>query len=256
MNDVSIPTYNIVHDGNDDLYIADSMNFVILKRDMAKDTTSVFAGSVGVCDYSGDGSVVSSGSARFNNPLGLAFNKHTNALIIADNGNSRIRSIDLATGLVSTIAGTGAVGYSGDGSLATLASFSNPVSVTVDVQANVYISDRNNSVIRVIDSVSGIITTFAGTGVAGYNGDDLRSTTAQLNHPYGIATGKTIQSFYVADTGNNKIRFTIAVICLHNFPQVQHQLHTQLEKSQLLLQLNNILYTILSHIPHNYQLLM
>jgi hypothetical protein len=131
---------------------------------------SVFAGTFGSCGFPGDGL---SSSIKFRTPWGLKYNFYTNSLLIVDNGNSRVRSINLTSNIITTIIGNGVSGFSGNGGLGVSASISNPDSVTVSVDGSIYLSDKNNSVIRQLDT-AGYITIFAGTGTgSGYNGDNI-----------------------------------------------------------------------------------
>jgi hypothetical protein len=110
----------------------------------------------------------------------------------------------LAAQTISTIAGTGSAGYSGDGGTATSAQLNGPFGIAVDNSGNVYIADRNNNRLRKIDA-AGTITTIAGTGTAGYNGDGGLATAAQLNALCGIAVDAA-GNIYIADKGNSRIR--------------------------------------------------
>ncbi|MCA1683772.1 MAG: DUF11 domain-containing protein, partial [Actinobacteria bacterium] len=137
-----------------------------------------------------------------NYPVGIDVDARGN-LYIADSANNRIRMIN-RRGIITTVAGTGDYGYSGDGGPATSAAISQPQSVFVDPVGNLYIADWGNNVIRKVDP-SGIITTVAGTGVEGYNGDGIPATTAQLHHPSDMAVD-AYGNLYIADTFNNRIR--------------------------------------------------
>ena len=106
--------------------------------------------------------------------------------------------------IITTIAGTGTAGSSGDGGAATSAQLGYPYGVSVDISGNVYIADRNNNKIRMVTK-TGIITTIAGTGTAGSYGDGGAATSAQLNWPYGVSVGMS-GNVYITDTYNNKIR--------------------------------------------------
>jgi sugar lactone lactonase YvrE len=183
-------------DGN--IYIADPGNYRIRKVDSSGNITT-FAGN-GTPGYSGDGE--SATSAQLNNPNGIAVDSLGN-IYIADQYNYRIRKVD-SDGKITTIAGNGTPGYSGDGGPATSAQLYNPSGVAVDSDGNIYIADNNNYRVRKVDS-SGKITTFAGTGTAGYSGDGGPATLAQLNWPYGVAVD-SVGNIYIADRSNNRIR--------------------------------------------------
>jgi sugar lactone lactonase YvrE len=125
-------------------------------------------------------------------------------LFVVETGNHRIRRVDAATGVVTTIAGNGSQGFSGDGGPATSAQFFLPRSVAVDGIGNLYIADTDNERIRKVDT-SGIITTIAGNGTSGFNPLDTVAITAQLNIPYAVAVDG-LGNVYIADTGNSAIR--------------------------------------------------
>jgi sugar lactone lactonase YvrE len=110
-----------------------------------------------------------------------------NRILVADTKNHAIRRID-TNGVITTIAGTGATpGYSGDGGPATAAQLRRPESLAVDATGNVFIADTDNDVIRRVDAATGIITTVAGTGVKGFDGDGGAATTAAIHRPFGLA---------------------------------------------------------------------
>jgi len=163
------------------------------------DTITTVAGT-GVAGFSGDTGQAT--AARVNNPFGVAADSAGN-LYIADTANHRIRRVDTA-GVITTLAGTGVAGFSGDTGQATAAQISAPYDVAVDSAGNVYIADVGNNRIRKVDP-SGVITTFAGTGVAGFSGDTGQATAAQLNAPTGV-TADSAGNVYIADFGNNRIR--------------------------------------------------
>ena len=128
----------------------------------------------------------------------------SNDLYIVDDAAHIIRSINLTTGLISAVAGTGVPGFSGEGGLATLARISSPQAIVVDSNATLYFTDRDNQRVRRI--VSGTISTLAGTGVAEYNGDSISSIRASLNNPTALAIDSANQGLYVGDLNNNRIR--------------------------------------------------
>ena len=138
-------------------------------------------------------------------PGGIDFDVNGN-LYIADHGNNRIRLVK--NGIISTIAGTGVAGYNGDGLTATSARLNSPINVAFDNNLDcLYIADNSNNRIRLVKAYGAyIISTFAGTGVAGYNGDGGSATSALLDHPSGIVFDSN-SNLYIADSGNYRIRF-------------------------------------------------
>ncbi|MGZ3865132.1 MAG: NHL domain-containing protein [Bacteroidia bacterium] len=154
----------------------------------------------GVAGYSGNGG--SSTSAQLNWPLGIATDMAGN-LYIADSENHVIRKVD-NSGIITTVAGTGIKGYSGDGSAATLAQLYFPAGVTVDAIGNIYIADDSNNVVRKINT-GGIITTVAGNGTQGYSGDGGGATSSQLYGPVSVAVNKSGE-IYIADIWNDVVR--------------------------------------------------
>jgi hypothetical protein len=160
---------------------------------------STFAG-LGVLGYSGDGAEAT--AAELNGPAGICFDANGN-LYIADIGNNRIRKVT-KSGIISTVAGNGIYGYSGDGGAATAAEFSDPTGVAADKRGNIFITDVFNNRIRKIDT-SGIITTVAGSAVRGFAGDGDAATAAELYYPTGIAIDNS-GNIYFADGDNNRVR--------------------------------------------------
>ena len=168
-------------------------------RVTANDTLHIVAGT-GISGYSGDGS--SATSAQLNGPSGLALDVLGN-LYIADEHNSRIRKVT-SSGIISTVAGTGISGYSGDGGPAVAAQLDGPDSVALDASGNLYIADRNNNRIRKV-SPNGIIRTVAGTRARGFSGDSSPATSAQLDEPNSVTLDAS-GNLYIADRNNNRIR--------------------------------------------------
>ena len=162
---------------------------------------STVAGRYLVRGYSGDGGPAT--QATLNEPYGVTVDAAGN-IYIADTVNQVVRKVTRATGVISTVAGTGAKGYGGDGGPARSAQLNDPLGVAVDGSGNLYISDQLNNRIRKVDT-AGIITTVAGTGVPGSVGDGGSATAAQLCHPYGLSFDRS-GNLYVADAGNHKIR--------------------------------------------------
>jgi uncharacterized protein (TIGR03437 family) len=180
------------------IYIADMENFRV-RRVTTGGIISTIAGT-GVSGYSGDGGPAT--AAMFSDVTGLAMDAIGN-LYVADKSNRRIRKVT-ATGIVSTVAGTGVQGFSGDGGAATLATLNTPTSVIVDPAGNLYFADSGNQRIRRIDT-NGTITTIAGNGVAGFFGDGGLATFASMNIPLGLARDQS-GNLYFADGNNNRIR--------------------------------------------------
>jgi len=126
-------------------------------------------------------------------------------LYIADTMNHRVRKVDAATGIITTLAGTGQHRCSGDGGPAALASLNEPSALVVDHERGaLYIADQSNNRVRKVDLASGIITTLAGTGQASYTGDGVPAAEASLAGPSGLALGP--DTLYIADTFNGRIR--------------------------------------------------
>ncbi|MDF3140942.1 MULTISPECIES: NHL repeat-containing protein [unclassified Streptomyces] len=160
---------------------------------------STIAG-LGSAGYSGDsGPAV---DAELNTPAGPAVDASGN-VYIADSNNHRVRKIS-PDGIITTVAGNGSAGYSGDVGPATAAQLNTPVSVTVDADGNLYIAERYNHRIRKV-SLDGIITTVAGNGSAGYSGDAGPATAAQLNEPVSVAVDRT-GALYMCDGANHRTR--------------------------------------------------
>ena len=142
--------------------------------------------------------------AALNAPYHLAVSP-SGELYITDSLNHRVRRVDPGTGLISTVAGTGESGYSGDGGPATAARLRSPQGVAVDAAGNVLISEYGNGVIRRVDRGSGTITTIAGTGASGFGGDGGPATQARFNGPSGMAFTPS-GDLLVADTVNRRVR--------------------------------------------------
>lgn len=162
---------------------------------------SVFAGN-GSAGSLGDGGAAT--SARLNQPRGLFVDASGN-LFIADTNNHKIRKVNGASGIITTIAGTGIAGDIGDAGAATSARLNTPRDVFGDTSGNIFIADTGNHRIRKVDGVSGIITTIAGKNSEGYDGDDKVATSAKLWYPNGIFVDSS-GNFYIADTDNHRIR--------------------------------------------------
>jgi hypothetical protein len=191
----------IAIDTGNDIFILDYANNVIRKIEAKTGTITTFAGSTQSGGFSGDGGLAT--NAKFYVPLDIALDKAGN-LYIADFLNYRVRKINRSTGIISTIAGNGSGQYNGDNISATLAGMQ-PISVAVDSNNILYISDFNNYRIRKVNQQTGLITTIAGTGVQGENGDNGNANAAQLNSVVSLKLDK-LQNIYLTDQQSNVIR--------------------------------------------------
>jgi trimeric autotransporter adhesin len=190
-------------DSAGNLYIADAGNQRIRMVSTGTGLIATIAGN-GTGGFSGDGGPAT--GAELNDPQGVTVDSAGN-LYIADIVNNRIRIVSAATGTITTIAGNGTAGFSGDGGPATSAELNNPDGVTLDSAGNLYIADSANERIRVVSS--GTITTVAGNGTGGSTGDNGAATSAELNNPNSVAVDGA-GDLYIADTLNNRIRMVTA----------------------------------------------
>src|SRR5579864_7584538 len=147
---------------------------------MAIISTAVGTGEKG---FRGDGGPAE--KALLNGPFDVVFDRAGN-LYFSDTFNNRIRRVDGASGVITTVAGNGEKGYSGDGGPATRAALNEPYGVVVDRAGNLYIADRLNRRVRRIDAATGTITTVAGNGEAAYSGDGGPAHRAGLAEPNGL----------------------------------------------------------------------
>ncbi|NDC42774.1 MAG: T9SS C-terminal target domain-containing protein, partial [Chitinophagia bacterium] len=150
----------------------------------------------------GDGGLAA--DATLTNPMGVAVDRAGNTYI-ADMGANCVRRIDRVTGIITRYAGTGVPGAAGDGSLAVSAQLNGPVGIAFDKGGNLYISDSRNNTIRRVDSVTGIITLYAGNGTAAFSGDNGPANIASLNAPMYIGFDKS-NNLFIADMNNNRVR--------------------------------------------------
>ncbi|MCK5524065.1 MAG: hypothetical protein KAI83_13120 [Thiomargarita sp.] len=191
----------LIKDADGNLYIADFFNHRIRKIDTNNNNTVSTIAGTGTAGYSGDGGPAI--YAELNYPGGITLD-NTGNLYIGDYYNHRIRKIDI-DGTITTVAGNGIPGHSGDGELATEAQLNVPTDVVFDSVGNMYITDHRNHIIRKVDT-NGIITTVAGIpGNGGYNGDNIPADEAKFNLPLGIRIDSE-DNLYIADYGNHRIR--------------------------------------------------
>jgi hypothetical protein len=142
-------------------------------------------------------------SAQLNNATGVKVDASGN-VYIADQACATVTKITASTGVITTIAGNGTNGYSGDGGAATSAKLNNPSDVAIDSAGNIYIADYSNNRVRKVNT-SGVISTYAGTGGWGYAGDGGQATSAELANPSGLALDSS-GNLYIADFENKRIR--------------------------------------------------
>lgn len=193
--------HNLALDAAGNLYFPDYNNSRIRKITISTGLISTIAGT-GTAGYNSDGILAT--SALINQPTSLTFDNNGD-LYFTDRGNQRVRKITTATGIITTVAGTGTGGYNTDGIAATAAQLNGPNEVAFDAAGNLFISDWFNHRVRKVDKVTGIITTITGTGVAGYNGEGIPATTAQINGPCGIIFDNA-GNIYIAEYPGCRIR--------------------------------------------------
>jgi sugar lactone lactonase YvrE len=252
--------YGMAVDVSGALYIADRLNAVVRRIDPTSGVVTALAGT-GEKGFSGDGGPAE--RARLVEPNGLAFSRDFARLYIADVSDNRVRMVDMASGNISTFAGTGAPNHAGDGGLATAADvfgaravgvrptdgavyvmerqgscvrlvepvtalistvsstgetgyggdggpvrgavYDRPKEMAVDGDGDVLVVDTENHAIRLIDWAEDKVTTIAGNGRGGFNGDGIPATEATLGRPHGVAIGPD-GAIYIGDTENHRIR--------------------------------------------------
>ena len=183
-----------------DLYIADQANNRIRKVTTSTGIITTIAGS-GAAGYTGDGGLAL--TATLNSPTGV-FVDATGNIFIADFGNNVIRKV--SGGIITTVAGTGAAGFSGDGGLATAATLNNPFGIWVEASGNIIFTDQGNVRVRKVDGATGIITTIAGTGTPGFCCDGSPATAATFSHPSGICEDPSGVIYFCTQGGNARVR--------------------------------------------------
>lgn len=194
---------------NGDWYVLDQRNQRVRRISASTGMIETVVGT-GMAGYGGDGGPPTQAMLRFEaggnpGPSGAVVFGPDGILYISDTLNHRIRRVDFGANVITTIAGTGERGYNGDGILATDAQINYPKDLEVGPDGRLYFADDRNHRVRAIDLTTGIITTVAGTGERGYNGDGIPALEAQLNRPMGVefdAAG----DLYIADMENHRIR--------------------------------------------------
>ncbi len=188
-------------DREGNLYIVEQSSRRIRRVDARTGQITTVAGS-GRTGFSGDGGPAT--EAAFEVPFDVVVDRRGH-LFIADTGNHRIRRVDGKSGVISTYAGNGKSQFSGDGGPAISAGLSDPFAVALDRSGNLYIADRGNHRIRRVSARSRIITTVAGNGQRGFEGDGGPATKASLSDPFDVALDRR-GNLYIADTGNQRVR--------------------------------------------------
>jgi hypothetical protein len=198
---------SVAVDASGNVYIADQYNCVIREVNATTNTISTIAGIAGACSYGGDGGKGTLANLYY--PAGVAVDSLGN-LYIADYDNCRVRKVILSTDIISTYAGNGTCGYSGDTGLATAAELYVPEGVAVDSAGNLYIADTNNYVIREVTKSTGKINTIAGNHTDGFSGDGGAATSAEMNAVYQLAVNSAGTVVTFADYNNQRVRqFTV-----------------------------------------------
>jgi len=202
-----------VVDSNGNIYFTDSQDNRIRRIDATTKIITTVAGNgpdgnapVGCPgSYTGDGGPAV--DATLGCPLGLDIDSNGN-LYVSDTYNNRIRKIDATTQIITTVAGNGAQGFSGDNGLATSAMLNIPNRVSVNAAGNFFISDTGNERIRRVEGTTGIITTFAGNGSFGFSGDGGPALSASFATPTGVVVDN-LGDMYVGDLYNDRIRLVL-----------------------------------------------
>jgi hypothetical protein len=189
--------HDVAVDGSGTVYIADAANSRI--RRVTPDGIIRTVAGTGVAGFNGDR--IQATAARLNRPKALVI--AGSVLWFSDGDNHRIRRVDLSSGIITTVAGTGVAGFAGDGGPATRARIRAPRAIERDRQGNLFFADSQNNRIRRI-GIDGLIRTVAGNGVAGFGGDGGPATRAKLNTPRGLTVVDGI--LYIADSDNSRVR--------------------------------------------------
>lgn len=187
-------------DGAGNFYYTDSGNDLIDKVD-GNGNLTIVAGT-GSPGFSPNGTPAT--SALISEPSAILVDGAGN-IFFTEIGNSTVREVVQSTGLIQTVAGTGAQGYAGDGAAASSAVLNQPEGLAIDASGNLYVADTQNNVIRKIDATTGIINTIAGNLNAGFAGDGQLATAGQFNEPWGLFAAAD-GSLYIADYMNNRVR--------------------------------------------------
>ncbi len=204
--------YGLAVDTAGSIYVVDAISNTV--RIISKTgTIDRFAGN-DTAGYSGDGGFAS--EARLDSPYAIALDHKGNAYI-SDMLNNVVRKVD-AMGIISTYAGNGMQGYTGDGGPAISASLNRPAGLTVDADGNVYIADADNDVIRKVDTFGNILTVI-GNGTPGFGGDLGPVLGCNLHTPFGVAADG-VGDIYIADANNQRIRKTYTPVSVNETSKI------------------------------------
>jgi hypothetical protein len=193
---------DIVLDGQGHVFIADVRDHRVRVVDLATGLITTFAGT-GDADSGGDGGPAS--RAALLGPRALAFGPSGDLYICLRNDH-KVRKVDMRTGIIRTVAGTGERGYTGDHGPALQATFNGPKEIAIDRHDNIVLVDTENHCIRRIEAASGLVTPVAGTGQAGGSGDGGPATAATLKRPHGACVDEA-GNIFIGDSENHRVRF-------------------------------------------------
>ncbi len=189
----------IAYDAQGNLYVADAGGHVV-REVSAAGVVRVVAGS-GLQGFAGDGGPAT--AAELDSPMGLAVDA-AGDLFVADSHNQRVREVAAGSGVITTVAGTGAAGFAGDGGPAKAAVLDLPTALAFDAAGNLFVADTANHRVRRIAAGTGVITTVTGNGVEGFGGDGGAATAAMIDSPGGLAVDAA-GNVLVAESANHRV---------------------------------------------------
>ena len=183
------------------MFIADFENQRVREISAKTGLISTVAGT-GTAGFNGN--AIAATSAELNFPAGIALDA-AGDLFISDSHSNMVREVSASTGLISTVAGTGTGGYNADGIAATSAELNGPDGLAIDSAGDLFIADSADERVREVSAVTGLISTVAGTGSFGYNGDGIAAGSVDLSSPVGLALDSA-GDLFIGDTLNNRVR--------------------------------------------------
>ena len=212
MSQLSYPR-GVAVDNLGNVFFAESQNQRVRMITKATGIITTIAGGGYGYGSSGDGGPAT--LASLSQPYGVAIDSIGGILYISDSSNQVIRRVVLITGIITTYAGSWTYGYSGDGGPATLSKLNYPYGIALDGKGNLYICD-NNDAVRLVNKMTGLITTVAGNRMYGLSGNGGAATSASLSNPQSVAVD-TLGNFYIADYGNNVVRLVTSAGIITTF---------------------------------------